>query len=87
MTLLPMPKRSRPNAARTPSRRLRSFALRLTLLALLLAVGIAAFSVTAPTGTVKADGHEPLWDADVAVGRHRDSGDVYKGYLRWDENL
>ena len=79
--LLPMPKRPRPNAARTPSRRLRSLALRLTLLALLLAVGVAALSVTAPND-VKADGHEPLWDTDVAVGRHRDSGDVFKGYLR-----
>ena len=84
--LLPMPKRSRPNTARTPSRRLRSLALRLTLLALLLAVGFAAFSVAAPND-IKADGHAPLWDTDVAVGTYWVQGSAYRGYLRHKKTL
>ena len=69
----PIPEPSpRPAAAPTLGRRLRARSHRLTLQAML----VVALS-TAAIGTAKADGHEPLWDTDVAVGRHRDSGDVF----------
>ena len=81
--LPPIPEPSRPDAAPTlAGRRLRARAIRLTLQAML----VVAFS-TAATGTVKADGHEPLWDTDVAVGRYWVRGDIYRGYLRHDNTL